>query len=240
MSEAARIVNANIDRIEGTLRAVGSVDGHVTLEDGRRQSFHLDGTMFYLAPTYLRFDLEKLGDTQFLIGSNGERYWFYSKEDDAYRCGWHDAEDDLSADMPVEPGQLIDALGLTPIPTGPASFGLGEPVQRIVDQHQQILFLVQRDNDEMKLQKEFWLDRYPPRLTGRVVFRGADGAVEMESRLEDYRQLGADGPRLPYLLVADYPESQTHLRFRIRRWTVVPQVGPEGVQFATPRQCGDR
>ena len=234
MSAATGLVNSNIDRIPATLRAAGSVDGYVTLDDGRRRSFHLDGTMFYLAPSYLRFDLKRLGDTQLLFGSDLERYWFYSKEDGRYQCGRHGVEDDLSSDIPVKPSELMEALGLTPMQTGAG-------VQRIVDDYQQVLFLGWDDKrGTTRLEKEYWLDRYPPQLIGRVVFRDADGAVEMESWLDEYERLGSAGPWLPRVMVAEWPKAQARMRFRIRRWTVVPEVGPGGVQFAVPRECKGR
>jgi hypothetical protein len=239
-SYAARIVNANLERIEGTLRAVGSVDGHVTLEDGRRRSFHLDGTMFYLAPSYLRFDLKKLGETQLLLGSNEEDYWFYSKEGDDYHCGRHGQPDEVLREIPIEPRALIDALGLTPIPRASSDADPSRAVQRISEDHQQILIFVEDVDGRIKLEKEYWLDRYPPQLIGRVVFRDADGAVEMTSRLEDYTRPDAGGPRLPGLMVVDWPKVGTSIRFRIRRWTAVPQVKPSGVQFETPRECEGR
>jgi hypothetical protein len=142
--------------------------------------------------------------------------------------------------MPVKPHELIDALGLTPIPTGESAPGVIGCTQRIVDEHQQVLFLAEGADSRVILTKEYWLDRYAPRLTRRVVFRDANGAVKMDSQLAGYRRLGPDGPWLPRELVADWPETQTHLRFRIRKWTVVPQVGPGGVQFATPRDCQAR
>ncbi len=239
LPDAVRFVNDNIGRIDGTLRATGSVDGHITLEDGRRRSFHLEGTMFYLAPRCFRLDLRKLGTTQILIGSNTGSYWFQSKNEEVCQCGRHGEQDELSADFPVSPHELIEALGLTPIPAESEERGITGCVQRIVDEHQQVLFVAREDDGRIKLRKEYWLDRVPPRLVGRVIFRDADGAVEMESRLEGYERVGGRGPRLPTVIAVDWPQAQTSLRFRIRRWTVVPQVGPDGVQFATPRECLD-
>jgi hypothetical protein len=260
MHEAIRIVNDNVGEITGTLRAIGSVDGRFTDSDGRSHSYHVDGVLFYLAPTYVRLDLKSFGDRQLLLGSNADRYWFYAK-DQGYQCGRHRVEDELGATMPIRPDQVIDALGLTRVPcTAPraveegGSSTAGDPrglnsaardvrsggvecVQRIVEKHQQILFLERDRAGNVRLEKEYWLDRYWPRLIRRVVFRDGDGAVEMRSNLDDYRTLGRDGPLLPRVMAAEWPKNESSMRFRVSRWSLVEQIGPDAIQFATPSEC---
>jgi len=246
VDSAVRIVNDNLSRIDGTLRAMGPVDGTVTTTDGRTQSFHVEGILFYLprrtAPgigPHLRFDLKKLGDTQLLLGSNESRYWYFVREDDAWECAWHADESIVLDELPVKPRELVDALGLTPIPVGlPGPGDLGR-IQRIVGKHQQLLFLQEGDRAGMKLRKEYWLDRFPPRLIGRVVFRDDMGDVEMESDLTDYRPIAEGGAWLPHEMSASWPGQGLELRFRIRRWESFPHVTATSVQFATPDACRD-
>lgn len=236
MREAVRIVNRNADRITGTLRALGSVDGYFTTEDDRRHNYHADATLFYLAPGYLRFDFKKFGDRQVLFGSNETDYWFYTKEDDSYYCGYHGATEDLSPDIPIRPDQIGEALGLGPIEQD----GAGEempPVQRVVDEYQQVLFLFRDQQGELVLEKEYWLDRYPPQLVRRVIFRDADGVVEMESRLNRYRSFWSGGPLLPGEMVAGWPKTQAQMRVTVDKWSPVDQVKPGSIQFATPAEC---
>lgn len=237
MREAARIVNENTARITGALRASGHVDGHFTLPDGRSRSYHVNGTLFYLAPTYLRFDLKSFGDRKFLFGSNDTYFWYYDKEADAYRCGRHGDDDELSAQIPIPPHQFIDALGFSPISTGASQADQTQRVQRVVDDYQQILFLVRDEEGTVTLQKEYWLDRYGPRLVRRVVFRDMDGVVELESELDEYELLTPDGPWLPHVMTAGWPKTNAQMRFRITKWRRVEGVGPESVQFTAPREC---
>ena len=258
MADAVRIVNGNIAKIAGTLRAAGSVDGRFTLTDGRTADFHLDGTLFYLAPRYVRFDMKRFGDRKFLIGSNSEEYWYYDAQEDRYRCGRHDEVDDqVLAEIPVRSDQIIDALGLSPIfpypsesPQTPppdaavdANSDVPQPrvqqVQRVVDQYQQVLFLAYDDQGKMALEKEYWLDRYWPRLVRRVVFRDPDGVVTMQSALDDYQPASPRGPLLPHSMIAEWPQSNARMRFHVKTWTVVQDVRPESVQFSTPRECRD-
>lgn len=237
MADAVRIINGNIAKITGTLKASGSVDGYFTLSDGRRRSYHLDGILFYLAPSYVRFDLKVFGDRQFLFGSNTEYYWYYNKEEDAYHCGRRDEADDFAPDIPIRPDQMVDALGLTPISPERSSPVHPQRVQRIVRDYQQILFLLYDDQGDVALEKEYWFDRYAPRLVRRVIFRNADGVVTMESTLDDYRPLAKGGPLLPRTMTTVWASSDARMRFHVAKWALVEGVGPDSVQFAPPREC---
>ncbi len=256
---AAEIVNRNISRIQGTLRATGAVDGIYTLKDGRQRRYHVDATLFHLAPRYFRFDLKKFNERQFLLGSNDQYYWVYSREDDSYFCGRHGVQEDLPPGMPAHPDKILDALGLTLIPCGtgfqpvegtghkpvphydetPTAVSV-QLVQRVVDDSQQLLFLVYDETGALVIEKEYWLDRLPPQLVRSVVFRDGEGVVEMQSELGDYKALSPGGPLLPHVMEATWPRAGASMRFRVGRWTLVTQVGPEGIQFKAPQDCTDR
>jgi hypothetical protein len=237
MSETVGMVNRNIEKITAALRASGSVDGFFTTDRGRRVHYDVSGVLFYLEPRYVRFDLKKLGDRQLLFGSNDAAYWVYTKEDDAYQCGEHGVPGTLSTDLPPRPDQIPDALGLRPVLDSPPGGRPVRQVQRIVDEFQQILFLSPGPVGDPVIEKEYWLDRSPPRLVRHVVFRDADGAVEMVSDLGDYEPLGPNGPYLPSEMKATWPKAGAQMRFRVSKWELVPQVGPTGPQFATPPEC---
>ncbi len=217
--EAAHIVNSNAAKITGTLRASGSVDGYFTTPEGRRRNYHVDGTLFYLAPRYFRFDLKSLGDRQILLGSNDQYYWFFNKQDDAYYCGHHGSNEDIPAGVPIRPDQLIDALALS-------SIGNADSEPRNPE-----------DPGRFKLRREYWGDRASPQFVHRVLFRDDEGAVTMQSSLDRYKPLSPDGPFLPGSMIADWPTARAHMRFRVDKWTLVSQVLPGGPQFATPAEC---
>ena len=217
--EAAQIVNANAAKITATLRASGSVDGYFTSPEGRRRRYHVDGTLFYLAPRYFRFDLKSLGDRQILFGSNDEHFWFYSKQDDSYYCGHHGGGEGLPLEVPVRPDQLIDALALAPIVD--AYSATPNPDAQ----------------DRFQARKEYRIDRESPQFIRRVLFRDVEGVVTMQSSLDNYRPLFPGGPVLPGSMIADWPTARAHMRFRVDKWTLVEQVRPGGPQFATPPEC---
>ncbi len=237
MHEAVAVVNKNIALIEGTLRATGPVDGTFTLKDGRRRKYHVEGTLFFLAPRHFRFDMKKFGDRLFLFGSNKWDYWVYTKEDDAHYCGRYGAREEPPAGLPARPDQILDALGLTAVPDETQS---GSPVrvtQRVVDDYQQLLFLRYDDAGGLIVEKEYWLDRSPPRLIRRVIHRDRLGAVELESTLDNYKPRVGGGPLLPHLISAEWSKAEAEMRFSVRNWTLVTQVGPDGIQFVTPDAC---
>jgi hypothetical protein len=238
LARAVAVVNDNIAAVGGTLRAVGWVDGSFVDADGHLRSYNVDAVLFYLEPGHVRFDLKSFGTRRFLFGSNGSRYWFYDQSRDVYQCGRHDAEDELSADMPIKPRQLVDALGLSFMSDRDAADGTAvRMVQRVGDQYQQVLFMVSDGLSRPLIEKEYWLDRFPPRLVRRVVFRNGNGEVELESQLDDYRAIEPGGATLPSVMVANWPESMAHMRFRVGKWAVFGQVGPDSPQFETPAEC---
>jgi hypothetical protein len=237
MRSAVRIVNDNTARIAGTLRATGFVDGRSTLPDGRSVSYHLDGVLFFLAPRYVRFDLKSFGSRKFLLGSNAEYYWVFDGEANEYRCGRHGEERDLSSEIPIPPDRIVDALGLTPIRLDDRAPDHHRLVQRVVEDFQQILFLERSENKDTRLGKEYWLDRYRPRLVRRVIFRDAGGVVELESSLDEYKAISPGGPMLPYEITMRWPGESSHVRFRVGRWELVESVVPESIQYSTPREC---
>ncbi len=228
-----QLINANTSRIGATLRASGPVDGEATVEDGRRTSFHADGVLFFLEPNFLRFDLKKFGERQFLFGSNADEYWVYSKQDGEFFCGRHEDPGELPPDLPLHPDRIADALALNPIDASRDT-----PVaQRVVDDFQQLLFLSVDAFGNTVIEKEYWIDRYAPRVVRRVIYRDADGVVEMESHLDDYRIQDDGALYLPHRVEAMWPRAKMSLVFQVNQWRLVSQVRPDGPQFATPREC---
>ena len=227
-------INANTTRITATLRASGPVDGEIVTPEGRHMSFHVNGVLFFLQPTYLRFDLKKLGERQLLLGSNAAEYWLYTKQDGEYFCGWHGDDTDLPTDLPIHPEQIADALALQPIDMNSPATQL---IQRVVAGYQQLLFLGHDRRGRAIVTKEYWIDRHAPRVVRRVVFRGATGAVEMESELSDYKIQSDGSLYLPQTIKVSWPTARMSLAFSVRKWRLEPTVARDGPQFATPREC---
>jgi hypothetical protein len=237
MRSAIETVNTNTSAIQGTLRASGFVDGTSTRSDGKKMDYHLDGVLFYLRPTYVRFDLKSFGDRKFLLGSNAESFWVFDKAEERYHCARHGEESELADALPIPPDRVVDALGLSLIDLDADDERTLGHVQRIVSDFQQVLFL-ERDSDGLAaLRKEYWLDRYSPYLIRRVIFRDVQGDVEMVSELGDYQPIASGGPLLPHSMKAEWPRRGSQMRFRVSNWRIIPGLGPDALQFQPPSAC---
>ena len=142
--------------------------------------------------------------------------------------------------MPVRPDQIIEALGLNMIQSGKSDVRVEPPVHRVENEYQQLLFLLRDGAGRLVLEKEYWLDRWEPRLIRRIVFRNPAGIVEMESLLGDYRQLSPKGPYLPRVVEVHWPTQGASMRFKISRWRIEPSVSPGSPQFVPPHKLGLR
>jgi hypothetical protein len=239
LRSAVETVNTNASAIQGTLRASGFVDGTSTLSDGRKMDYHLDGVLFYLRPTYVRFDLKSFGDRKFLLGSNAESFWIFDKAQERYHCARHGEESELAEALPIPPDRVVDALGLSLINLDADDESTLGHVQRIVSDFQQVLFLERNADGLAALHKEYWIDRYPPYLIRRVIFRDLQGDVEMVSELGDYKPIASGGPLLPHSMKADWPRRGSQMRFRVSTWRIIPDLGPDAPQFLPPSACRD-
>jgi len=233
MQSAVDLVNENAAKITGSLRATGAVDGEFATDRGRRVSYHLDGTLFYLAPQYLRFDLKKMGNRQFLFGSNEQMYWVYDGDKETYHCGFHGGSQGSDEDMPIRPDRIRDALGLTPLHLTESE----QPIQRLTADSQQITFRSQTAETDGVAVREYWLDRRAPRLIRRVIYRDAKGKVLMESRLSEHEALAEGGPYVPQEMEALWPQDHARMSFHVSKWNTVPDVSATSPQFKTPTEC---
>jgi hypothetical protein len=235
LEQAAGLVNRNIASITGTIRASGSVDGQFVNDRGRKVRYSASGVLFYLAPNYVRLDLKKLGERQFLFGSNESNYWVYSKPDDRYFCGSFLDPSQPGPSIPVRADHIPAALGLAPILTD----GLdGEGLRhKVSGEYQHVRFVTHDARGRETIEREYWLDRRPPRLVRRVILHDARGDVVMVSDLSNYREVAPGGPLLPHSMIAVWPGEGARMEFDVGRWELVPQVGPDGPQFITPAEC---
>ena len=238
LEQSAQRVNANIDALPGTLKATGTVSGHVTTETGQQRHFTLDAFLIFHPPHHLRLAFKSLADTELLLGSNDKSYWYHARlADDTYYHRPHGPGASLAdTGLPINPLQLIDALGLTRVPGFDPGGLVLPPVQRVTPDHQQLLFIVADARGRPIIEKEYWLSRYEPRLVERVLFRDLDGLVLMEARLAGYHRLADTVALVPLRIEVAWPEAGTALSFRIARWQVLADIGPDDPPFIPPHR----
>ena len=238
LHEAIGKVNRNSAGIDVCLKANAHANGYWADQTGGRRAFNSDATVLVIAPSHLYGTFKVLGSEELLLGSNADKYWLYIKRDEnTYRVGTYTRLDESEASsLPIRPDMLIEALGLNPLPE--TTVGTAGPVQRITDDHQQLLFLAYTDEGQGIVTKEYWLDRFEPRLIRRIVFRDPMGQTIMCSQLDDYKPLTDGGPLLPGEVHVRWPLEGSELELRIRQWKRMPDRTRDHAAFVAPHQRG--
>jgi len=237
MERAIGIVNANADRLTTCLKAEGDAACRFRTPDGKHYQSDLRGVLVVIPPRHLYGTLQSgLGTREILLGSDDEQYWLHvERDDDTLRYGHYSAlEDEPVSSLPLRPDQVIEALGLNPLPVDTRGH-LG-PVQRIADAHQQLLFLTYDPTGQGIIRKEYWLDRHEPRLVRRILFRDALGRVAMDSLLDDHRRPEEGAPMLPHRVRIAWPLEEATLDFRIRTWNPMPDRTTDHPAFVPPHE----
>jgi hypothetical protein len=120
----------NLDR----LWTYTSVRFWVVDEEGKERTEVLDGRLQLILPLCLSLRLDKVNSTYALLGSNAERYWWIELGDEP-RAFWgaHAAVSDETlarvggeGGLPVHPLDMIELLGITPLPMPGGGVGVGD------------------------------------------------------------------------------------------------------------------
>lgn len=235
--QAVACINDNSARVEGVLKATGRVHAKVRAGDNKTRTFDLEGIMLFCSPENLYFELRHdLAGEQLIVGSNGRDYWYINKaEDEPPICRpYVQLVNGRDPDLPVQPGQIVEALGLSPLPTDAASMHGARMAQRVTDENQELLFVGDAPQGGARVLKEYWLSREGERVLRRIVFRDVMGRVEMESVLSGHVRLGDNGPFVPTHLMLSWPLEGSWLDFRVGRWTEMFDKGPDIPAFRPP------
>jgi hypothetical protein len=150
----------------------------------------LDATLRFLPPRSLYLDIKHaVAGAIMHVGSNEELFWVWVKlgRDALWYGQWADLDASESYSMPLAPDMVLAAMGLAPLPA--PGQGLGEPVPQADDGHYYKLLYLARTGARSWIQREYWLDRFPPYLPRVVVFRHPDGRVRMRSMLDRYERV---------------------------------------------------
>ena len=230
MSEAVAIVEANRRSIPTGLRAYGSVRGHFLDAAGVRRHYDLEAKLLVLPPDSLRFVMEHmLAGDELRVGMNDEKWWVWVRRPEARQVEGRRGREGVSVDgnLPVGPEQLMEALGLSVL-------GATEAAQRVTADYQQLIFMAAGEGHRT-IEKEYWLDRYEPRLIRRILFRDGEGRIALSSELDRYAPVGDGGGALmPHVLRLSWPEKDAEMVFRINRWREDASLTPDHPAFVAP------
>jgi hypothetical protein len=238
LTEAVATLNSNNEPFEAGVQATGYARGHFAGEDGKRRAFDCDAKLLIIPPRHLRFDLQTLGQTQVLFGSNDTRFWLHVvPELDTYWWGNYKDIDPARVDgVPLRPDMVVEALGIQRI--WPDTRGSAGPFQRIEGNHQQLLFTAYDEQGQGVLYKEYWLRRTEPRVIDEVLFRDRDGRIVMRSRLSDYRQFEKTEHWVAHRIDVDWPQEDSKLRLTISQWRANPKLHTKLRGFVAPHERG--
>ena len=232
--EAIARVNANNARIDGAVQAKRvSARGHCVTDTGTKRSFDLSGGMLYLAPRHLYCDLKQLGQTVMRIGSNPGEYWlWFQPEVDTLWWGHYAAlEQGDAVGIPLRPDQIIQALGQAALDTDRTC------LYRVMGAHHQLLYFEPAPDGERLLTKEYWLDRRPPFLIRKLLFRDRAGCVTFYAELDDYRPIRDAEALVAHRLTLRWPVDDATINLRVGEWVPRPNVTPDSSAF---RRLPDR
>lgn len=94
-------------------------------KQGQKIDEQAEGHLQVVRPDKLALSITKVGETYFYLGSNEQRYWWIDlHEDKRALVGRHERATPKLAerfDVPVHPLDLLELLGVTPLPPGAAA-----------------------------------------------------------------------------------------------------------------------
>lgn len=233
VEEQVARVDANVAGIVRTLSGGGiSVSARIH-EGGKEHRYDLDGKIRFLPPRHLYFDLSHLGAPSAVhIGSNEELFWVWVKpEQNRLWWGrWSDLNPEDVSRMPLSPDAILSAMGLSSLP-GAESPLRGPQVQVEGDQYYKLLYCA-GEQELPWIQREYWLDRYPPFLPRVVIFRQRDGQVQMRASLDDYQTVEDSGVYVAREIQMMWPGENDSLRIRFGRLKFDASITAESPAFA--------
>lgn len=172
--EQYNVRTERLDRVWG--RAV--VELRYIDDRDRRQREQGEGHVQIRQPHDFALNVGKLGETYAYLGSDSERFWFFDRIDEPrVTVGRHENVGRACAEplgLPADPAQMIDLMGITPIPSDPNGFTAWS------DDGRWLVASFSREGARERL----YLDS-ETLLPSRIEFLTPDGAVDLISTLEN-------------------------------------------------------
>ncbi len=231
--QAIRIIDRNRQSLTTGLKARGIARGRFRDDKGNNHAFELIGKLLVAPPNHLRFTMESiLGSDEFEVGMNRDKWWTVThRPGSAYHEGPRGQTRVAESPIPITPEQLIESIGLNPFQPTTAA-------QRIVEDHQQLIFFSSDEFGNVIIEKEYWLDRRPRHLIRRILYRDDQGRVVFKSQLDRYRPIRRDGPLLPRLIKLSWPMGGAELTLTVDRWEERENINSSFRGFVSPYDRG--
>jgi hypothetical protein len=225
IGQAVAAVNNNVAGITETLSG-GGIDVHAVFhEDNAARTSSFLGTLRFLPPRNLYLELSLIAEPgAMVIGSNENLFWVAIKlnRNELWYGSWADLDPAETYRMPLPPDMILAATGLAPLP-GPRDNLLGPVPQTDDGRYYKLLYLAS-SGGAIWIQREYWLDRFPPYLPRVVMFRMPDGTVRMQSTLDRYERVGRSEVYVARQIRMVWPREDNRLALDIGALSFNPRI----------------
>lgn len=229
LQQAVAAVNNNIAGITQSL-ASGDIRVNATFhdEEGKAHNYRdLRGVLRFFPPHYLYLRIGDIVEPSAVqLGSNDTLFWMAvkPKRNELWWGRWADLGPADTADLPLAPDMVLAAMGLAPLPR-PGDALLG-PVPRIDEDGYYKLLYIASMGTAPSIQREYWLDPFPPHLPRAVVFRQPDGTIQMIATLDRYERVNDAPVHIARDIRMAWPQTKDSLSMRIHSLKFDPRFGP--------------
>jgi hypothetical protein len=210
--------------------------------EGEERTEQVEGHLQYIRPDRVDLTLRKVGHPVAALGCNAEKYWWIELGEGQGRkayVGSHSMVDpDRIAELglPVYPLDLIELIGITPLPLEAREQGVEAPAVRWSPNGRElVLNLPQREGIRRMILDPETLDPI------RIEVADTSGRTVLSSELTEYQTVAMRGglpgtarARVPGEILATVNEGRTRVRMRIYD----PETGgsrPKPAAFELPR-----
>ncbi len=249
-------INANAERMPNDvmLKSFARIQAGIVDEEGKTTDYTGDGRLYFVKPMYFYLTFNHLASTIVKMSSDGQTYWLWYKETKKVYWGKYEhLNKPRLRDMPIQPDQVIAALGLTRLPTSfDRLFGpvFSVPTQRIPHtlNPQVRLTYFRRIEDHGRLDRVYSVSRRPPNLPERILFGDKHGRVGCEATLDHLRPVGVsddviegEGPIMPHKIALRLPQEDGYLILELEgpRLTKIPSKLTPPTWYTRPFADGE-
>ncbi len=180
-------INANNARVPTLWAHVRYFEANsVDRKTGNEQFVNGDqGTLLYTAPQSIRLTVNKQVADLFIMGSDGQQYWFWQKHDNLfYRGAYANLDKPHTVEIPIRPDLVVEVLGVRPIQSQLTREPV--PVLRFNNDADAYTIVWQTHlADRWVAQKEIWYDRRTF-LPETVVLFDANGRIMLRAYLSNF------------------------------------------------------
>lgn len=225
--------NANAERMPNdVILKCGFVDiqAGIVDEEGKTTEYTGGGRLYFVKPRYFYLTFGHMASTIAKMSSDGETYWLWYKETKKVYWGKYEhLNKPRLRDMPIQPDQVIAALGLTRLPKsfdrlfGPVFSVPTQPIPHTLNPQYKLTYF-RRIEDHGRLDRVYSISRRPPYLAERILFGDKHGHVGCEATLDAFRPVGVSGnviegpgPIMPHKIALRLPQEDGYLILELDR-----------------------